>query len=85
MCVNATGTCKLPPVVTESSKNPRCFNELEMIGICNYHKTLKTDIVMSMCNLFSNLNLKDGNVNEMLTTMGFGKMLMNGMIWHQKC
>ena len=36
----------------------------------NYHKTLKTDVVMSMCNLLSNLNLKDSSVHEMLATMG---------------
>ena len=27
LCVNATGTCKMPPTVIGSSKNPRCFKK----------------------------------------------------------
>ena len=25
LCVNATGTCKLPPVIIGPAKNPQCF------------------------------------------------------------
>ena len=63
-----------PAVISGCWHHSHCLpvlNELEITGMCSYHKTLKTDIVMSMCNLFSNLNLKDSNVHEMLTTMGF--------------
>ena len=46
------------------------LNEVEVTEMRNYHKTLKTDVVMSMCSLLSNLNLKDSSVHEMLATMG---------------
>ena len=27
LCVNSTGTCKIPPTVIGSAKNPRCFKD----------------------------------------------------------
>ena len=38
LCVNATGSCKLTPVVIGSTKNPRCFKKTAPC-LPYYHKT----------------------------------------------